>query len=170
MDDQRSARLALPPPSLATPSSPPADGDGGRLDDLFPEADRAESPQRRNARRILELADQCLERREAMDIFAEPYRLSGRAAQLALTPAFRELVTHFAAAFSDLVEAVDEAEHPNAHFHPASPLTRPLDWRALISDQRLLEALEAGIAREQEHVRALAVARFRDANSSRNNA
>ena len=71
-------------------------------------------------------------------------------------PAFRALVAHFAVPWEELVAAVDEAEHPNAYFHPASPLTRPLDWRALIADPRLLAALEHGLAREQEHVRALA--------------
>ena len=131
MDDQRPARLAVPPPSLASPR-------GGRPpSDSVCEPDRAMSPQALNARRILALADLCLERREAMDVFAEPYRLAGRASQLALTPAFRALVTHFAEIFSALVGTVDEAEHPNAYFHPASPLTRPLDWRALIADARL---------------------------------
>ena len=122
------------------------------------------------ARHILSSADACLERRAAMDSFAEPYRREGRTAQLALSPAFRTLVTDFAAAFSVLVEAVDEAEHPHAHFRPVpfAPSVpgqprRPLSlaWRPLIADARLLAALDAGMARECEHLRTLALERFR---------
>jgi hypothetical protein len=122
------------------------------------------------ARRILDAADACLERRALMDEFAEPYRRTRRTAQLALNPVFRIMVTDFAAAFSVLVEAVDEAEHPHAHFipvpfapsapgQPRRPL--PFSWRPLIADVRLLAALEAGIAGEREHLRALALERFR---------
>ena len=114
------------------------------------------------ARRILALADDCLDKRATMDAFAAPYRAQGRTAQLVLSPAFRVIATEFTLAFTRLVEAIDAAEHPHAHPSTTSPSSSPLDWRPLIADVRLLAALDAGIAREREHVRALAVARFRE--------
>ena len=110
---------------------------------------------------ILTAADRCIACRVEMDAFMAHYRARQCPEVGMIHPAFRALVADFAVPWEELVAAVDEAEHPNAYFHPASPLTRPLDWRALIADPRLLAALEHSLAREQEHVRALAVARFR---------
>jgi hypothetical protein len=105
----------------------------------------------------------CLARRQAMDVFSEPYRARpGSPARIvALTghPAFRALVADFADAFTQLTAAVDAALNPQLPANAGRRL-RSIPWRDLITDEQLLAALDDGIEAECQHILALAAARF----------
>ena len=95
-------------------------------------------------RHILTLADACVETLDQMDNFAG----GRREAALLAKPAFITLVRKFAAQFELLTAAVDPLQVENK------------EWRHLISDARVLAALDAGVERFNKLVRLQAAHRF----------
>ncbi len=97
--------------------------------------------------RVAVAARLCAGHDSTLRTFTEAYPGGRRRAAMLLDPAFVELVQSFAQSFHQLTALVDETIHAAC----------PIEWRSLIENEKILTALEAGLAAERRHLEARAL-------------